>query len=561
MDISAGANKDPILRVNNVSIVFGGLRAVSGFTCDLYRGELAGLIGPNGAGKTTIFNMLSGIYTPASGEITFYRKNGRSVRVGKRGLRQAMPPSRLARAGIARTFQNIRLFGNLSAIDNVRIALHQSRKVTPVETALRLPRFFRDEKRQSAEAENLLDLFGIAGKKHELAKNLPYGEQRKLEIARALALSPELLLLDEPAAGMNPQETEELMGLITRVRKTFRLTILLIEHDMRLVMGICERLMVLDYGALIAHGTPEEIRRHPAVIKAYLGETVDSEQLPVAGCRLPEQFPVAGCRLPVGSDIPDKTPETGNRKPTTNNQQPTTATLLTVKDLSVHYGTIQAIKGISFDVGEGEIITLIGANGAGKTSTMHALSGIIKKSGGQVIFDGADISAMPPDKIVRAGLIQSPEGRRIFANLTVRENLEMGAFTGERPKVEFKQDIEQVYEIFPRLRERVKQYAGTLSGGEQQMLAIGRSLMARPRLLLLDEPSMGLAPILVDEIFSIIKKINAAGTTVLLVEQNAYKALGLAVRAYILETGRIVKSGSGAELLNDSAVQEAYLGG
>ncbi|MDR0551070.1 MAG: ABC transporter ATP-binding protein [Spirochaetaceae bacterium] len=235
--------------------------------------------------------------------------------------------------------------------------------------------------------------------------------------------------------------------------------------------------------------------------------------------------------------------------------------MLTVKDLSVHYGTIQAIKGISFDVGEGEIITLIGANGAGKTSTMHALSGIIKKSGGQVIFDGADISAMPPDKIVRAGLIQSPEGRRIFANLTVRENLEMGAFTGERPKVEFKQDIEQVYEIFPRLRERVKQYAGTLSGGEQQMLAIGRSLMARPRLLLLDEPSMGLAPILVDEIFSIIKKINAAGTTVLLVEQNAYKALGLAVRAYILETGRIVKSGSGAELLNDSAVQEAYLGG
>ncbi|MDR2521853.1 MAG: ABC transporter ATP-binding protein [Spirochaetaceae bacterium] len=254
-----------ILNAANVSIVFGGLRAVSNFNCALERGVLAALIGPNGAGKTTLFNMLSGVYAPTSGEITFTRANGQTIRAA------GQSPARLAQNGIARTFQNIRLFGNLTALDNVRIALHASRAITPVEAVFRLPRFFRDEARQSAEAEGLLELFRMRNKTGELAKNLPYGEQRKLEIARALALKPELLLLDEPAAGMNPQETRELMALITRIRQEFSVTILLIEHDMHLVMGICERLFVLDYGALIASGTPDEIRRNPDVIRAYLG--------------------------------------------------------------------------------------------------------------------------------------------------------------------------------------------------------------------------------------------------------------------------------------------------
>ncbi|MDR2521852.1 MAG: ABC transporter ATP-binding protein [Spirochaetaceae bacterium] len=235
--------------------------------------------------------------------------------------------------------------------------------------------------------------------------------------------------------------------------------------------------------------------------------------------------------------------------------------MLKVCNLSVHYGAIQAIKDVSFEAARGEIITLLGANGAGKTSAMHAISGIIKKSSGQVVFDGVDISAAAPDKIVRAGLVQSPEGRRVFANLTVRENLEMGAYTRTGAPAEVKADLRTVYDTFPRLRERAGQLAGTLSGGEQQMLAIGRALMARPRLVLLDEPSMGLAPILVDEIFAVIKKINEGGATILLVEQNAYKALSIAHRAYILETGRIVKSGRAQDFLHDSAVREAYLGG
>ncbi|MDR1239197.1 MAG: ABC transporter ATP-binding protein [Treponema sp.] len=234
--------------------------------------------------------------------------------------------------------------------------------------------------------------------------------------------------------------------------------------------------------------------------------------------------------------------------------------MLRVEDLTVHYGAIRALRGLSFEVGAGEIISLIGSNGAGKTTTLHAISNIIRKIRGTVIFDGRDLSALPPDRIVREGLVQVPEGRRIFANLTVRENLEMGAYT-RRNRQEIHGDMERVYKIFPRLKERRRQEAGTLSGGEQQMLAMGRALMTRPRLLLLDEPSMGLAPILVDEIFSVITEINQTGTTILLVEQNAYKALGIASRAYILETGELVKTGAAAELLGDDAVKSAYLGG
>ena len=257
--------KKLVLEASDVSIIFGGLCAVSDFSCELREGGLYGLIGPNGAGKTTLFNMISGIYTPTSGQLSFWDKNGKVRIINK------MKPAGLNAIGIARTFQNIRLFGNLSVSDNVRIALHSSRTVSPLDVLLRTPKYRRDEKMMSERAMYLLQLFKIDGKKDSLARNLPYGEQRKLEIARALASKPKLLLLDEPAAGMNPQETAELMRMIDFIRKEFDLTILLIEHDMKLVMGICEHIMVLDYGRIIAEGKPEEIRTNPQVIKAYLG--------------------------------------------------------------------------------------------------------------------------------------------------------------------------------------------------------------------------------------------------------------------------------------------------
>ncbi|WP_071141741.1 ABC transporter ATP-binding protein [Acidaminococcus timonensis] len=234
--------------------------------------------------------------------------------------------------------------------------------------------------------------------------------------------------------------------------------------------------------------------------------------------------------------------------------------MLSIKNLNVYYGAIHAVKDLDMEVGDGEIVTLIGSNGAGKSTTLHTISGLIKPKSGSIEYKGNDIVGIPAHKLVGQGLVQVPEGRHVFAEMTVMENLDMGAYL-RKDKDEVARDKEKVFLKFPRLKERVGQLAGTLSGGEQQMLAMGRALMSRPQLLLLDEPSMGLAPLLVREIFSIIKEINEEGTTVLLVEQNANMALSIADRAYVLETGRVVLSGSAAELAASEAVQKAYLGG
>ena len=232
--------------------------------------------------------------------------------------------------------------------------------------------------------------------------------------------------------------------------------------------------------------------------------------------------------------------------------------ILKVNNINVYYGAIHAIKGISFNVEEGEIVTLIGANGAGKSTTLNTISGLLRSKTGDISFMGSSIAKMSPNKIVQNGLVMVPEGRRIFLGLTVEENLEMGAYT--RPKSEIKDSMEQVYELFPRLKERRSQIGGTLSGGEQQMLAMGRALMAKPKLMMLDEPSMGLAPLLVDLIFEIIADLHKSGSTILLVEQNAQAALSIADRAYVLETGKIVKTGLGSELISDPDIKKAYLG-
>ena len=232
--------------------------------------------------------------------------------------------------------------------------------------------------------------------------------------------------------------------------------------------------------------------------------------------------------------------------------------ILKIDDINVFYGSIHAIKGISLEVNEGEIVTLIGANGAGKTTTLHTISGLLRPRSGSIQFCGEDITRIPAHKLVERGLAHCPEGRRVFLQMTVQENLDMGAYIR---RDDFSASLDEVYELFPRLKERRKQVAGTLSGGEQQMLAMGRALMSKPKLLMLDEPSMGLAPILVEQIFDIIKNLHAVGTTILLVEQNAQAALSIADRAYVLETGKITLSGTGAELAKSDEVRKAYLGG
>jgi branched-chain amino acid transport system ATP-binding protein len=253
----------PLLKVDNAGIRFGGLKAVSEVNLELLKGELVGLIGPNGAGKTTFFNLLTGVYVPTEGSISL---DGEKL--------NGMAPYKITKKGISRTFQNIRLFNDLSVLDNVKIAYHSQAKHSIVSSILRLPSHFAGEREMEEKAIDFLKIFNLDDVLYEQAKNLPYGQQRRLEIARALAAGPKLLLLDEPAAGMNPQETEELMNLIALIREKFDLTILLIEHDMNLVMGVCERIYVLDHGQLIAQGTPVEIRNNPKVIEAYLGEEV-----------------------------------------------------------------------------------------------------------------------------------------------------------------------------------------------------------------------------------------------------------------------------------------------
>lgn len=252
-----------LLNAKDLVIKFGGLTAVSGFNLDIGENELIGLIGPNGAGKTTVFNMLTGVYQPTSGEIEIMGKKTKGLK-----------PYELTKKQIARTFQNIRLFKQLSVIDNVKISFNYKINYSVLNCILRLPGYYKEEERILDKSRELLKVFGLLEKENELAMNLPYGEQRKLEIVRALAAEPKILLLDEPAAGMNPQETSELMNLINWIRQEFKISILLIEHDMKLVMGICERLVVLDHGQVLAEGTPEQIKKDPKVIKAYLGEEV-----------------------------------------------------------------------------------------------------------------------------------------------------------------------------------------------------------------------------------------------------------------------------------------------
>jgi ABC-type branched-subunit amino acid transport system ATPase component len=520
-----------LLRLDKVQRHFGGVHAVDGVSLEIEQGSIHGLIGPNGAGKTTLVNVITG-YVPFQSGHAWLESDELT---GRRAYR-------IAALGISRTFQNIRLFKDLTALENVLIGMHTHRRDDTLAQLATLPVFRRDQRGRVEEAHRLMDSVGLSAKDvgDRAAGTLPYGDQRRLEIARALALRPRLLILDEPAAGMNPSEKQGIRELIERLNAD-GLTILLIDHDMRLVMGVCKRVAVLDFGRKIAEGTPTEVSTDAAVIKAYLGTGGDKV--------------VASAPGASGVGVAEEVIGQSGRRPST---EPESA-ILEVDDLTVSYGAVTAVQGASLRVAAGEVVALIGANGAGKSTILNTLSGLIRPDSGTAVFDRLDLTTAQPSEIVRRGLVQVPEGREILARQTVLENLELATW-GRRDSSVAK-EIDAVMKRFPILGERRALRAGTLSGGEQQMLAIARGLLAKPRLLLLDEPSLGLAPQMVDEVFKAIGEIHREGTTILLVEQNALRALEIADRGYVLETGQVRLSGSGDDLLHNPAVRRAYLGG
>ncbi len=558
---TATATGEPALEVRDVRCTFGGLAALAGVSLTVRLGEVVGIIGPNGAGKTTLFNLITGVTRPSSGDIRVF---GKSV-VG-------LPSHGIAALGVARTFQNIRLFEGQSVLENVLAGCHLRVRRDLAGVVFRTQAFRACEASEIATARDTLRFLGRALREREAepARDLAYPDRRRVELARALAAKPRILLLDEPTAGMTPDEIKEMVDAI-RLLKDHGYTVVVIEHHMDVVAETCDRVIVLDHGEKIAEGTPAEVASNPEVMRAYLGAERRTAADRPAGPRdepgkvgdtTQEGATCASANAPRHEQVEVKLPRPRTKCPgrpevrrgVAENGGP----LLEIKDVHSSYGPVRVLQGVDLYVESGEIVTVLGSNAAGKSTLLRTILGRVRPAKGEIRFMGRRIDGMPTSEIARAGIAVVPEGRRIFPGLSVLENLELGGYVlGDQRQAA--ERIEQVLDLFPVLAERRHQKAGTLSGGEQQMLAISRALIANPKLICMDEPSMGLAPVLVDRVMQTVQDIRRAGTTVLLVEQNARAALAIADRAYVLRSGRILGTGPAARFLDDESLTRAYL--
>ena len=501
-----------MLRVRDLTVRFGGIVALDRVSLDLNRGEILGLIGPNGAGKTTLFNCISGVVRPDTGSIYFDNHSLTYAPVHER-----------ARLGVARTFQNLQLWGSMTVEENLIVPMDALGRRNTFSDALYLPFSGYAERASRERARAILHVLDLDRYARTIAGDLPAGIQRRVELARALAMRPRLVLLDEPAAGLDAQETAHLAEVLHAVRQRFHVSMLLVDHDMSLVMRVCDYVYVLDFGKMLARGEPSAIRNDPKVIAAYLGE---------------ESKKLTGEVQTVATAKRDERP------------------LLEVSKLAAGYGGLEVIRDINLTVRPGEVVACIGANGAGKTTTLRAISGMIHPRAGRVMFAGKDVTGSTAERISKRGLIHIPEGRGLFPNLSVEDTLRLVSNTAGREV-----DISPAFKLFPKLRERRNQLVGTLSGGEQQMVALARAILSDPRLVMIDEMSQGLAPTVVRQLFEIIRVFRDEGIAVLLVEQFVESALDVADRAYVFEHGTIGLSGPAVELRSDrKLVAGSYLG-
>jgi branched-chain amino acid transport system ATP-binding protein len=511
-----------MLTVEAVSVRFGGVRALSNVNLEVGPDVVTGLIGPNGAGKTTLFNVISGLQRTEHGE----------VRLGDREITR-LSPRRRARLGVARTFQRLEIFGSMTAKENIQVAaeLHRSwsgKKSNP-----------------KAVAGDILARLRLTPIADLQAASLPTGLSRLVELGRALATEPKVLLLDEPSSGLSTEETEVMGDLLMELASS-GIAILLVEHDMELVMRVSRQVWVLETGAIIASGSPAAVQADPAVRLAYLGAEAHGAhgEAPV-GAAEGAPAPVVVVRSEAGVEDPSKA----------NGAVPADVPALELSGIRAGYGTIEAIHGVDLAVAAGSVMALLGPNGAGKSTLLKVASGRLRPTKGTVRFNGQDVTKRSSDRLTRSGLCTVPEGRGVFPNLTVTENLSMWSFSGRTRR----RDIEeQAYARFPILSSRRNQAAGTLSGGEQQMLAMSRALSTNPSLLLLDEISMGLAPLIVVELYEVVVQLAAEGIAILIVEQSARTALSVADRAAVMAAGRVVLTGTPAEVAD--SVFEVYLG-
>ena len=523
-----------LLELRNVTVNFGGLAALSRVSFDVEAGCVTGLIGPNGAGKTTCFNVVAGLQPPAYGDVSL---DGRDITRSR--------PHRRARLGIGRTFQRLETFRTLTVRENVLVA---------AEVAGR-----RGDRAPAHDlAEQLLERVGVAEVADEPVEVLPTGTQRLVEVARALAIHPRVLLLDEPSSGLDEDERDRLTGLLTSLSQDDGLAVLLVEHDVALIMSTCRTIHVLDFGRLIATGTPEQVRDDPAVREAYLGDGTGPDEPSVApsaaGPSVDDSVPAAA----PGPNGSAPAPVPASARVSVGAFSPAgdgaASAALALRDVRAGYGPIDVLHGVSLTVPVGCVVAVLGPNGAGKTTLLKAVSGELRPSSGTVHYQGRDVTGTSPERLARDGLCTIPEGRGIFPNLTVAENLLMSTHTGTGQA-----DVEaQAFARFPGLRDRRSQVAGTLSGGEQQMLALARALATDPRVILLDELSMGLAPLIVEELYRVVADLAAGDISIVVVEQFAHDVLAIADHAVVMVQGRVALAGPPTEVAAD--MDAAYLG-